>query len=403
MLKRGGIAIATAASLLVGVALVWLLGFSPLSLLYGLPQVPPVTQLVPPDATAYMAVRAPFDQLAALHSLSYPSRDRRAARRRWQQFWQGRSDSPMAAALQTLDFGRDVQPWLGNEFLVAQLADGQPLIALGTRDLQRSNRFLNGLVEALVLAQTPPEVTIYKGVEIFQAPDSPWVAAAFGNRYVVFAGSQTGIEVAIDDWQTPSLRQHHDLVPGRLGVLYTQLEDGLLTAGLGASTQGLVANFRWQRDHTTSTFDADLLAQLPEDTLAFATDHQPLDYLLELPRDLLSPLLGERYVVACLPGQHWLAVQPVTEELAAADVPPQVAIAVNGGYRFIADSAATLAHTWQDTPLTVRPPWRRLSALLPKQADAVIDVAGALLPSDWPLQRFTAAFEGDTGRAVLHF
>lgn len=403
MLKRGGIAIATAASLLVGVALVWLLGFSPLALLYGLPQVPPVTQLVPPDATAYIAVRAPFDQLAALHSLSYPSRDRRAARSRWQQVWQGRIDSPMAAALQNLDFGRDVQPWLGNEFLVAQLADGQPLIALATRNLQRSNRFLNWLVEELVLAQTPPEVTIYKGVEIFRAPASEWVAAAFGNRYVVFAGSQGALEVAIDDWQTPSLRQHHDLTPGRLGVLYAQLEDGLLTAGLGASTQGLVANFHWQRDSTTSAYDPDLLAQLPEDTLAFATDHQPLASLLAFPRDLLSPLLGDRYVVASLPGKHWLVVQPVIDSLETADMPPQVAIAIEGGYRFIADSAATLAHTWQDTPLTVRSPWRRLSALLPKQAEAVVDVAGSLLPKDWPLQRFTAAFKGDTGRAVLRF
>ncbi|NJK72774.1 MAG: hypothetical protein HC926_05910 [Synechococcaceae cyanobacterium SM2_3_60] len=118
----------------------------------------------------------------------------------------------------------------------------------------------------------------------------------------------------------------------------------------------------------------------------------------------------DRYVVACLPGQHWLVVQPVTEPLASTAVPPQVAmvfdrptvVAIEGGYRFIADSAATLAHTWQDTPLTVRPPWRRLSALLPKQADAVIDIAGSLLPN-WPLQRFTAAFQGDGGRAVLHF
>ncbi len=162
-----------------------------------------------------------------------------------------------------------------------------------------------------------------------------------------------------------------------------------------------MANFHWQRDSTTSAFNPDLLAQLPEDTLAFATDHQPLEDLLSLSRDLIKPLLGDRYVVARLPEQHWLVVQPL-DAVPSAPVPASVVVAIDGGYRFIADSAATLAHTWQDTPLTVRLPWRRLSALLPNEAEAVIDIAGSLLPN-WPLQRFTAAFKGDTGRAVLHF
>jgi hypothetical protein len=146
-----------------------------------------------------------------------------------------------------IDFDRDIAPWLGREVLLAvvpsaavpgpkgrDLSPSDHLAILSTRNLDRSNLFLNTLWQRQQLRQGPLQVETYKGVQIssVRSEETHWAAAAVGDRYLALATSPLAIHSAIDSWQVPSLSLATEpryqatlkqLRSPRVGVMYLNL------------------------------------------------------------------------------------------------------------------------------------------------------------------------------------
>lgn len=209
-----GLAIATAA---VGLAIVsvyiWLLQFSPLALLHRSNQSLDILRLAPRQSVVAVALDAPLVDVERLQRYLTPLSNRAAVHRRWKQWLTAEGNGPLSEFLAAtqLDFRRDIQPWLGEESLLA-IAKLTPdpsdyFVALSTDDVDRSNLMLNLLWQQQYLQQQTSPVNVYKGVQLLTIPvaDRNWVVGALGVRYTIFA---TGLDVAreaIDSWQVDEL------------------------------------------------------------------------------------------------------------------------------------------------------------------------------------------------------
>ncbi len=234
----------TLATAVVGLAIVyayiWLLQFSPLSLLHHSPQYPDVLRLAPRQSVVAVALNAPLADVERLQRYLAPLTARRSAHRQWKQWLSAGGDGPLAEFLTAtqLDFERDIQPWLGEESLLAVTSvlpeQLNYFVALSTQDLERSNLVLNLVWQQQYLQQQSPQIEVYKGVQLLTVPvaDRHWVVGALGERYTLFATGMDVAREAIDSWQVEELSlvsspDYRSAVssfsPPLLGVAYSDL------------------------------------------------------------------------------------------------------------------------------------------------------------------------------------
>ncbi|MGK7912042.1 MAG: DUF3352 domain-containing protein [Synechococcus sp.] len=209
-----GLAIATAVvGLAIMSAYIWLLQFSPLALMHHSAKSPDILRLAPRQSVVAVALDAPLVDIERLQRYLTPLSKRGSVRRHWRQWLAAGGDGPLSDFLSAtqLDFARDIQPWMGEESLlaIATLPPEQSdyFVALSTDDLDRSNLMLNVLWRQQYLQQQTPQVEVYKGVQLLNVAvaNRNWVVGALGDRYTIFA---TGVDVAreaIDSWQVDEL------------------------------------------------------------------------------------------------------------------------------------------------------------------------------------------------------
>ncbi|MEL7475671.1 MAG: DUF3352 domain-containing protein [Cyanobacteria bacterium P01_A01_bin.3] len=209
-----GLAIATAGvGIVIVLAYIWVLQFSPLALLHRSTQSPEILRLAPRQSVMAAALDVPLTDLERLQRYLTPLSKRRAVHQRWQRWLAADGNGPLSDFLSAtqLDFGQDIQPWLGEESLIAiaTLAPEQPdyFVALATDDVDRSNVMLNLLWRQQYLQQQASQIELYKGVQLLTVPvaDRRWVVGALGDRYTIFATGGDVARAAIDSWQVDEL------------------------------------------------------------------------------------------------------------------------------------------------------------------------------------------------------
>ncbi|MBW4539156.1 MAG: DUF3352 domain-containing protein [Myxacorys chilensis ATA2-1-KO14] len=282
----------TALAAIAGVLfLVGTLGFvlifaqSPISLLRGSPiESPTAAMFIPRQAPVVASLLVNPDRLETLRQTIAKPGDRREARAELDQFKQGILGST------DLDYRRDVQPWLGNEVTAAITAldvdrdggNGEErgyLLALMTKDPQRSREFLQLFWQKRALAGTDLKFEAYQGTtiisgkvegitsklegdETLSSAPNPLATAVVGNHYVLFANSPKVLKDSINNVQAAELnlassveyqRAIATLREGRIGLVFLNLpqlqtltgkdvsQEGSLAISLGLNRQGLIA------------------------------------------------------------------------------------------------------------------------------------------------------------------
>ncbi len=281
----------TALAAIAGVLfLVGTLGFvlifaqSPISLLRGSPiESPTAAMFIPRQAPVVASLLVNPDRLETLRQTIAKPGDRREARAELDQFKQGILGST------DLDYRRDVQPWLGDEVTAAITAldvdrdggNGEErgyLLALMTKDPQRSREFLQLFWQKRALAGTELKFEAYQGTTIISgkvegisgkegdetrsSAPNPLATAVVGNRYVLFANSPKVLKDSINNVQAAELnlassveyqRAIATLKEGRIGLVFLNLpqfqtlagsdvsQEGSLAISLGLNRQGLIA------------------------------------------------------------------------------------------------------------------------------------------------------------------
>ncbi|MBW4418143.1 MAG: DUF3352 domain-containing protein [Myxacorys californica WJT36-NPBG1] len=282
----------TALAAIAGVLfLVGTLGFvlifaqSPISLLRGSPiESPTAAMFIPRQAPVVASLLVNPDRLETLRQTIAKPGDRREARAELDQFKQGILGST------DLDYRRDVQPWLGDEVTAAITAldvdrnggNGEErgyLLALMTKDPQRSREFLQLFWQKRALAGTDLKFEAYQGTTIISgkvegisskvegdetqsSAPNPLATAVVGNHYVLFANSPKVLKDSINNVQAAELnlassaeyqRAIATLKEGRIGLVFLNLpqiqtltgkdisQDGSLAISLGLNRQGLIA------------------------------------------------------------------------------------------------------------------------------------------------------------------
>ncbi|MFS8883921.1 DUF3352 domain-containing protein [Synechococcus sp. R55.3] len=288
------------AALMVWVV-VWLLTRSPVALLLAHPELPPIVGLAPRSAQALLVLAVPLDEVQAFWQAATPAPQRRATRQQWQKFFSPEGPGWLGSMLAggSLDFEREVRPWLGRSTLLASLPEWGTLVALETRDAALSQFELNLLWERQSLAGRPVQVDTYKGIQVVSSPIpglQGFSAAVFGEQYVLLAEQPAAIRAAIDAWQLPQLslvaqplfrRVIQPLREAHVGWAFWQnpeavSPDGLtlqaVGLGLGVNFQGLVAESAalWHAPAgfslpTAEAFRPQILQHLPDETLALVS------------------------------------------------------------------------------------------------------------------------------------
>jgi len=124
----------------------------------------------------------------------------------------------------SIDYQQDIQPWLGNEVTLAVTSldiDRDPktglqpgyLMALATKDLEKSRGFIEYLFSQKALTGADLVVQRYQGVKIVfaqqksqsQAANATNLASAVVNNFVLFANDIQVIREAINNLQAPEL------------------------------------------------------------------------------------------------------------------------------------------------------------------------------------------------------
>jgi hypothetical protein len=307
-----GILVAAALLVLMLVASIgWILTQSPVSLLLAKPPLPEIVRLAPRSTSALLVLAAPLSQVQNFLQAAAPAQRRRLTHRAWDRFFSNKGPQGVADffAAGNINFRREVAPWLGSETLLALLPsqadpESKPeiLLATSTRNLDRSNLFLNLLWQRQEFSGLTQEIQTYKGVQIVATTEgkSPLLAgAAFGDRYVVFASRPQVIQAAIDSWQVPDLSLAADphfqtvvqsVQDPRVGWAYLRMNDGSNAAGslrdvglgLGVDFRGLVAESvaEWSLAPEDATLWAQktevspgLLNHVPQSAQAFISGH----------------------------------------------------------------------------------------------------------------------------------
>jgi hypothetical protein len=188
----------------------WLLTQSPVALLLAHPNLPPIVGLAPRSTEALLLLATPLEDLQTFLQAATPASKRRATRQRWREFFSPQGPGWLGSLLAggSLDFDREVRPWLGQSTLLAKLPQLGTLVALETADPAVSQFELNLLWERQSLAGIPVQVQTYKGIQVVSSPLADlqgFSAAIFGEQYVLLAEQSAAIREAIDAWQLPQL------------------------------------------------------------------------------------------------------------------------------------------------------------------------------------------------------
>ncbi|MFS8867770.1 DUF3352 domain-containing protein [Synechococcus sp. H65.1] len=335
------------AAMTVGV-IAWLLTQSPLALLLLRQELPPIVGLAPRSTQALLLLAVPLEELQTFWQAATPAPQRRATRQQWRKFFSSEGPGWLGSLLAggSLDFEREVQPWLGKSTLLASLTEGGTLVALEIRNPALAQFELNLLWERQSLAGLPVQVDTYKGIQVVSSPlpGLPGFAAAlFGERYVLLAEQAAAIRTAIDAWQVPQLsllaeprfRQVIQLLqPAPVGWAFWQnpqpaSAEGLtlqaVGLGLGVSFQGLLAetaalwhtpaDFALPREEA---FRPQVIGHLPDETLALVSGGNWGTLWQSLGQMQPLSLLG----LQLDPGQ-WLQRLPLPVELAWQHLLPE--------------------------------------------------------------------------------
>ncbi|MGV0027872.1 DUF3352 domain-containing protein [Phormidesmis priestleyi] len=302
-----------AGLLLTGtIGFVWLFAQSPLGLLKGGPETnPSAVMFVSRQAPLMASLMVNPDRLESLRLVTAKPQDRKQARSQWTQFQQ----SILGAS--GLDYARDIKPWLGNEMTLAVTTldfdrdpdNGQQpgyLLAVTTKDAERSREFLQVLWQKRALAGTDLVFEQYKGTKLIYdrdleeakqnvtqtstltqtsssqknsphtshlTPHTSFASAVVGNRFVLFANRPKVLRDAVNTVQAIELglgssaeyqKAIAHLNQGRIGVAFLNfpqlstwtgrtVNDATgkyenLAIALGVDRQGLIAETALQTD-----------------------------------------------------------------------------------------------------------------------------------------------------------
>ncbi len=260
---------AGAIVLLIGIgSYYWLVRESPLTLLQGESQTSPATAMfVPKQAPVMVSLLVNPDRLEQLQMVARPGK-RRQSRTELNQL----KTNLLASA--GLDYQQDIQPWLDDEITLAVTAvdidrddrnGRQPgyLMALATKDADKSREFLQLLFSKRALAGTELMSEKYKGVQLISDTSRPQAGeknalepplsksqektlsgAVVGDRFVLFANHPQVLRNAINNVQAPDLNltsssQYQQaltqLPPSRIGMTFLNLPS--VAAWLGNEPQ----------------------------------------------------------------------------------------------------------------------------------------------------------------------
>lgn len=237
-------AIAVVLLLVATIGFSWIFAQSPLGLLKGSPQNrPSAAMFVSKQAPVMASLMVNPARLKSLRQVGSKPSDRAATRREFEQFQQG------ILGNSELDYRRDVQPWLGDEITAAittldidrEEANGKTagyLLALATKDTERSREFLQLFWQKRAIAGTALVFDDYKGTKIIygkvasESVPMTVASAIVGRQYVLFANSPKVLRDAINNVQAVDLNLEHSseyqqaiaaLDRGRIGVVFANL------------------------------------------------------------------------------------------------------------------------------------------------------------------------------------
>ncbi len=236
----------------------WLFAQSPLGLLSGSRETEPsAAMFISKQAPAMASLMVNPDRVTALRQVIVKPGERKQARAELDRFKQG------IIGVSGLDYQRDLQPWLGDEITLAvttldidrDAENGQQpgyLMALTTKDPQRSREFLQVFWQKRAITGTDLIFESYKGTKLIYSSElkdgqtknstSPllFASAVVGNRFVLFANSPKVLRDAINTVQAEELGLENSadyqtaiasLTQGRIGMAFLNLPQLAALAG----------------------------------------------------------------------------------------------------------------------------------------------------------------------------
>ena len=232
----------------------WLVRDSPLNLFQGGQTIPKAAMFVPKQAPVMASMLVNPNRLEALGLLVTLPGQRRQARTELNKL------KTSLLANTSLDYRRDIQPWIGDEITVAvttvdidrdEQNGRQPgyLMALATRDGDKSREFLQVLFSKRAIAGSDLVIEQYKGVKLIYDNQRPQLnqngvapsptnqavllsSAVVGDRFVLVANHPKVLREAINNVQAPDLSlisssQYQQaltlLPPRRIGLAFLNL------------------------------------------------------------------------------------------------------------------------------------------------------------------------------------
>lgn len=252
---------------------VWLFSQNPLSLLQtAQAATPSAAMFVPKQAPLVTSLLVNPDRLESFRQVVVRPEERRRARSEIAQIKQG------LLANTGLDYQRDVQPWLGDEMTLAVTSldidrdaenGAQPgyLLALATKDPERSREFLQLFWQKRAIGGTDLVFEQYKGIKLIYGnqPDEVdtsqkrkrrksgfpsfsieplnLASAVVGDQFVLFANHPKVLRDAINNVQAPDLNLLST-------DFYTQSLEALTQPRLGLAFVNVPRFATWWGDQT---------------------------------------------------------------------------------------------------------------------------------------------------------
>lgn len=223
----------------------WLVRESPLTLLRGGSQTTPAAAMfVSKQAPVMVSLLVNPDRLEPLQRVVARQGERRRSRTELNQL------KTNLLANTGLDYRQDIQPWLDDEITLAVTTvdidrdskNGQQpgyLMALATKDADKSREFLQLLFSKRAIAGTELAFEKYKGVQLISEGEA-LSGALVGDRFVLFANHPKVLRDAINNVQAPDLgltssSQYQQaltlLPPARIGVTFLNVPNLLSWLG----------------------------------------------------------------------------------------------------------------------------------------------------------------------------
>ncbi|PPS42243.1 DUF3352 domain-containing protein [Chroococcidiopsis sp. TS-821] len=249
----------------------WLVRGSPLTLLQGGTQATPEAAIfVPKQAPVMISILVNPDRLEKLRQVVARPKQRRQSRQEIDQI------KTALLANTGLDYRRDIQPWLGDEITVAVTTNDydrdsyngqQPgyLMALATKDAEKSREFLQLVFAKQAIAPTDLEFEDYKGVHLvyhkarpqaepsLKSPKRILSGAVIGDRFVLLANHPMVIKDAINNVQAPDLNL-------TTSSRYQQALAQLPHRRLGLAFLNLPSVVSWQKLESAAQYESQIIA-----------------------------------------------------------------------------------------------------------------------------------------------